>query len=79
MEKLQINIINKTQNGLKQSKNGKSSTLPRNFAMIQLLKYIVQLSLLFVASVCQNISSDIKKQNFWGFFYHNRSQSSQLC
>ena len=31
MEKVQLNSIDKKQNGLKYSKNDKSSTLPRRF------------------------------------------------
>ena len=41
MEKVQRNSINKKQNGLKQSKNDKSSTLPR-FAIITNLTIICQ-------------------------------------
>ena len=35
MEKIQWNTINKIQNGLKQTNNEKSSTLPRDYQMLQ--------------------------------------------
>ena len=46
MEKVQWNSINKKQNGLKQSKNEKSSTLPRQLLLSALTLYDVKIDII---------------------------------
>ena len=78
MEKIQRNSINKKQNGLKYSKNDKSSTLPRKSHCIMFTyrgSAVTQMQGMVVAEQLKYLGVDVCNRG--NFFYQHKKGTTQ--